>query len=59
EWKLLRYAYRKWEKEINKNFVDNIRGVSWETANKVFSTAEKLRLREKKTRKTKQLELAI
>ena len=59
EWKLLRYAYRKWEREINKNFVDNIRGVSWKTANTVFSTKEKLKQREKKTRIIKQLELNL
>jgi len=55
----LRYAYRKWEREINKSFVDNIRGVSWKTANTVFSTKEKLKQREKKTRKAKQLELTL
>jgi len=39
--------------------VDNMRGVSWRTANTVLSTKEKLKQREKKTRKTKQLELTL
>ena len=58
EWKLIRHAFRKWEKEINKHFVDNIRGVSWRTANKVFTKKEKIEMRMKKKRATnKQAEL--
>jgi hypothetical protein len=54
EWKLIRHAFRKWEKDINKHFVNNIRGVSWRNANKVFTKKEKLEMRSKKKRTPRQ-----
>lgn len=56
EWKLLKHCYRKWESDINKHFVNNIKGVSWRTANKIFTKKEKLAMRQgKKKRITTQL----
>jgi DNA polymerase III epsilon subunit-like protein len=54
EWKLIRHAFRKWEKDINKHFINNIRGVSWRNANKVFTKKEKLEMRNKKRRTPRQ-----
>ena len=53
EFKLLKYAYNKWANDINKHFVNNVRGVSWRTANKVFTKKEKLAMRSKARRKIK------
>ena len=51
EWKLLKYCYRKWATDINKHFVNNIRGVSWRTANKIFTKKEKLAMRNGKQKR--------
>ena len=53
EYKLLKYSYRKWATDINKHFVNNVRGVSWRTANKIFTKKEKLAMRSKARRKIK------
>ena len=53
EYKLLKYSYRKWANDINKHFVNNVRGVSWRTANKIFTKKEKLAMRSKARRKIK------
>ena len=53
EWKLLKYCYRKWTTDINKHFINNIRGVSWRTANKVFTKKEKLAMRQGKKSRIK------
>lgn len=50
ERKITRYVLRKWLKIIEKEFLDNVRGVSWITQNKVFTTKEKRELRMKRTR---------
>ena len=51
EYKLLKYCYSKWSPEINKHFINNIKGVSWRTANKIFSKKEKLAMRNEKRKK--------
>ena len=53
EFKLLKYAYNKWASDINKHFVNNVRGGSWRTANKIFTKKEKLAMRSKARRKIK------
>ncbi len=58
EWKLIRHALRKWGKEIDKHFINNIRGVNWRTPNKIFTKKEKIEMRMKKKRaNNKQTEL--
>ena len=60
EWKLLKYCYRKWANDINKHFINNIRGVSWRTANKIFTKKEKLAMRNgKKKRINNQLAMDL
>ena len=59
EWKLLKFCYRKWPNEINKHFVNNIRGVSWRTANKIFTKKEKLAMRNGKKKRTNQLAIDL
>ena len=46
--------------DINKHFVNNIRGVSWRTANKIFTKKEKLAMRNgKKKRVNSQLAMDL
>ena len=42
EFRLLMECWRKWDKEIRKHFVNNVKSVSWQNHNKGLSMKEKL-----------------
>lgn len=48
EWKLIVKCFERWDKDIRKKFIDNVRSVSWSDVNKVKSATQKMKLREKR-----------